>query len=405
MTPRQSRSMPGLLQTFGILLIVPLLLILVPAGISHASSRTSARMTVTGLPTLFIADVDDDHNRESLYGIDATIGTTRWDITLTPSFQPQTPFAGFFGGSGKVYLSDGNASAYNAENGTQVWTQSRPPVTSTTSVGFNNMILAGGFDHTFTARNAVTGGLVWQTSLSVSPTRGVVATVGGISRVYFGSSCCTDDVTALDAATGAQLWQIHLASSNAGTTAPAFDASSGYVYIASSDEQLYALDPRSGGIVWTFFAGSDISAAPRVINGMVYVGTFSGTFYALDASTGHQVWSFDNNKIMSVEATPIVANNLVYFSDATGTVYAHNATHAGPLVWTFHPTFTGISFTGLTIANGLLYEAVDSRPPAPQSDVVSVYAIDATNGHYQWRWDGFPHGRLLGDAAPPVLVV
>lgn len=402
MIPFRPSLFPRVLRSTSILLLM-LLVFFVPAGKSHAASHLSAQATVpaNGIPTLYLADADDDdHNRETLYAIDASIGSTRWFFTPTLLNLPQTPFAGF----GNVYLDDfGSSAAFTAENGAPMWTQTDPPHTETTAVGFSGMVLAGG-RNTFSARNASTGAVVWQSSLSnFNPSRGVIATVEGKSRVYFGG-CCTDNVYALDAATGTPFWQRHLGSTNASVTAPAVDASLGLVYVASSDGQVYALDARNGGVAWTFFAAADLEGAPRVAGGVVYVGAENGKFYALDASSGHVRWTFSGGK--RLRATPAVANNLVYFSDFdTGTVYALNATTGGSPVWTFHPTFTSISPIGLTVTNGQLYEAVVSFPPSPRSQTISVYAINASTGVNTWRWDGFSGGSLFGEAAPPVVAV
>lgn len=357
-------------------------------------------MAATGLPTLYLSDDNDDHDTERLYAIDAAIGSTRWSVTITPDGSPQMPFAGF----GRVYLNDFKAArAFQADTGVAVWTQSAPP-TGTTPAGFNGMVIAAGGNGIFLARTADTGSLVWQSApiANFNPSRGAIATVGGISRVSFGG-CCSDNVYALDAATGASLWQTHLGSAGGVVTAPAVDASRGLVYVASSDGQVYALDAVNGHIVWFFFAGAALAGTPRVFNGTVYVGSDGGTFYALDASTGRLIWFATLGT--RLQATPIVANGLVYFSDFdTGTVYALNATNGGPPIWTFHPTFKSVTRVGLTIANGLLYEAVFTILPS-QPDHVSVYAITATTGAYTWRWDGLSNGNFFGDAPPPVLVI
>ncbi len=400
MIPILRLSFPSLLSRMSMLLL--LLLLLTTANTVHAASRTARQVAVTGIPALYLADDDDDHNKETLYAIDAAVGSTRWSVRITPDGSPQTPFAGF----GNVYLNDVNARAFNAQNGAAVWTQNSPPATTTTPVGFNGMVLAGGSNGTFLARNANNGTLVWQSAPipNFNPSRGVVATEGGVSRVYFGG-CCSDNVYALNATTGALLWQTHLGSSAGTVAAPTVDVSRGLVYVASTDQEVYALDAVSGQVVWFFFAGAAVEGSPCVSNGLVYFGSDGGKFYALDASTGSLRWSFTGGKRLI--ATPAVVSNLVYFSDFdSGTVYALNATTGGSPVWTFHPTFNSVSHIGLLVANGLLYEAVLSLTPPPQPDMVSVYAINATTGAYTWRWDGFPNGRFATtDTAPPPVIV
>jgi outer membrane protein assembly factor BamB len=283
----------------------------------------------------------------------------------------------------------------------------------TGSVGFNGMLLAAGADAqngTALARSASTGALAWQSAPvpSFCPSgRGAVASVGGVSRIYFGD-CRSDNGLAFDAATGALLWQTHLGSAGGDVKTPAVDAGRGLVYVTSSDEQVYALDATNGHIVWFFFAGAALQGSPRVSNGVVYVGSTAGKFFALDAGTGQQIWSFAAGANVNFKATAIVAGGLVYFSEyGSGTVYALHATTGGSPVWTFHPTFTAsLSPLGLTLAGGLLYEAVDSHPPSAPQLNISVYAINASTGAYTWRWDGLAGGSLVeGDTSPPPLIV
>src|SRR5438067_10279267 len=97
-----------------IVLLLLLLLFFVTAGASRAASHPSAQGSVpaNGISTLYLADADHEHNRETLYAIDASSGSTRWLFTPTLLFHPtpQTPFAGF----GNVYLDDFDSAAFKA---------------------------------------------------------------------------------------------------------------------------------------------------------------------------------------------------------------------------------------------------------------------------------------------------
>ena len=52
----------------------------------------------------------------------------------------------------------------------------------------------------------------------------------------------------------------------------------GVLYAASmaklpSQDQMFALDARTGGILWQFGAGSSVNAGPAVVHGTVYWGS------------------------------------------------------------------------------------------------------------------------------------
>jgi polyvinyl alcohol dehydrogenase (cytochrome) len=59
--------------------------------------------------------------------------------------------------------------------------------------------------------------------------------------------------------------------------------------------------------------------AVSVANGVMYAGSYSGLMYALDARTGKILWSFDSGG--SVIDGPSIADGVVYW----GSGYAHIA--------------------------------------------------------------------------------
>ncbi|MBN1904778.1 MAG: PQQ-binding-like beta-propeller repeat protein [Deltaproteobacteria bacterium] len=64
------------------------------------------------------------------------------------------------------------------------------------------------------------------------------------------------------------------------------------VYIGSSDKHIYAIDIKSGKLIWSRPLDDEIEASPLVIDKTVYIGTLAGTIYALDSETGAERWRF-----------------------------------------------------------------------------------------------------------------
>jgi outer membrane protein assembly factor BamB len=65
------------------------------------------------------------------------------------------------------------------------------------------------------------------------------------------------------------------------------------VYVGSYDGTIYALNARTGALLWGFFAIYFVYSSPAVAKGVVYEGAGAGStdaVIALKASTGHQVW-------------------------------------------------------------------------------------------------------------------
>jgi polyvinyl alcohol dehydrogenase (cytochrome) len=83
-----------------------------------------------------------------------------------------------------------------------------------------------------------------------------------------------------------------------------------------------ALNARTGRILWQTAdptRGAIDPGAMSVANGVVYAGSFSGLMYAMDARTGTILWSFDSGG--SVVDGPAIADGVVYW----GSGYAHIA--------------------------------------------------------------------------------
>jgi outer membrane protein assembly factor BamB len=54
----------------------------------------------------------------------------------------------------------------------------------------------------------------------------------------------------------------------------------GVVYVGSQDNNVYALNAKTGAKLWSFTTGSSVTSSPAVANGVVYVGSYDGKVYA-----------------------------------------------------------------------------------------------------------------------------
>lgn len=80
--------------------------------------------------------------------------------------------------------------------------------------------------------------------------------------------------SALDVATGKILWQT--ADPTVGTIdTGSVSVANGVMYAGSYSGQMYALDTRTGRILWNFESGGSVIDGPSIVNGVVYWG--SGT--------------------------------------------------------------------------------------------------------------------------------
>ena len=354
-------------------------------------------MRLLALALLFVALVSaqspmfrgsSDHLGVSSSAVAPGLNNVKWKfktggkVVSTPAIDAGTAYFG---------SSDHYLYAVRTSDGSLRWRFKTDGAVNSSPAVSEGLVFAGSLDGTFYAIDADTGTLKWkfatggekrftaaglhgmQPSTETMPDPFDVflsspAVAGG--TVYFGSG--DNNVYALDAKSGALKWKF--ATGDVVHASPAI--SEGALYIGSWDRNLYALNASSGALLWKFQTGDDpkahnqigIASSAAVAAGLVVFGCRDGHFYAVDAKTGEKKWAEDN-KMGWVIASPAVQSGVVYF-----------------------PTSDGTKFKALNAANGaLLYgvvnKAISFSSPAVVGDKVYfgtsdgwLHAIDGKTG-------------------------
>lgn len=230
---------------------------------------------------------------------------------------------------------------------------------------------------------------------------------------------CGEQVAAVDAATGLELWTAQLPAEPLATAClPVVDGAMVFLIV---NNVVYALDATNGDTDWTFAGtavGDDIpDLAPLRVDGDVVYGAFGpGNVYALDATTGDLIWeqphssegvetqpavfddvlyygknmgaligrSIDDGALVStwnaddnVDGSPLVFQGNIYFGSDDGVVHAHSG-ESGEELW--------------SEAIGEVYISGRFAPLDGAFAVVSKYegfvvALDYTDGTVRWTWE------------------
>lgn len=205
-------------------------------------------------------------------------------------------------------------------------------------------------------------------------------------KVYFGSG--DGHVYAVDARSGVLLWK-H-AMRDVVHASPAID--NGTVYVGSWGGDFRALDAATGESKWVFQAGEDpalhnqvgFQSSAAVVDGIVYVGCRDAHVYALDAKTGRRKWDYPTSKSW-VNGTPAVRDGLVYVGTSdTSRVMALDA-RSGRLRFNFDAQ--GFVFSSVALAGPLAYVGSHNG---------KLYALDAASGALAWEF------RTDGSKADPL---
>ncbi len=196
----------------------------------------------------------------------------------------------------------------------------------------------------------------------------------------------------------------------------------GRVYIGSSDERLYALDARTGAVVWAFKSGGMIHARPAIAGKAIVFGSWDGAVYALDAATGGQLWRYQTeteqktSTLFGVQAPPLVDGDTVFIGSRDAWFYALELA-SGKLKWRYpgrgswiisgavvdaERVYFGTSDTNLLVAldkrTGKVAYQHDTKvwtyatPVLAEGAVIGatmrgeLFALEAAGGKPQWSW-------------------
>ncbi|MBD3229788.1 MAG: PQQ-binding-like beta-propeller repeat protein [Candidatus Lokiarchaeota archaeon] len=117
--------------------------------------------------------------------------------------------------------------------------------------------------------------------------------------------------------------------------APAF-SDEGLVYVPGFDHIFYALDMKTGKLIWKKDLKGSLVSSPAVDkDGIIYQGAFNGKMYALDGNTdGEIIWELDTGGHIYASAA-IGSDNTIYFGSTSGYFYALES-KTGKIKWKYY---------------------------------------------------------------------
>ena len=121
------------------------------------------------------------------------------------------------------------------------------------------------------------------------------------------------------------------------------------VFFGSSvDDQIYALDAKTGAVRWKFFTGGPVRLAPSVDNGRVFAGSDDGNVYCLGADDGRLIWKFQ----VAPESRRVVGNGRIIslWPVRTSVMVENGRVYCGAGVFPYHRTL----MAALNAADGKL---------------------------------------------------
>ncbi len=233
--------------------------------------------------------------QSSVYALDAATGSVIWRYDTVGEDMPTGMYK-----DGVYYFANGDRHFYalDANTGTLLWKLYVGSYDSVSSLNTNGSLLyAGGADpNAFYAFDPAKQQIAWSVDTHV-------AEVGGIddcSAAYADGLLFTDSVTRLNA-----------------------DGTYG-------GHGIYAINANTGEFMWTFDEGdgamieNNKCGVPVAYKGAVYAGSpVTRAMYALDQKTGKLLWKIPNTGV--IKAPPVLYNDKIYFTNVDGLLFVADA--------------------------------------------------------------------------------
>ncbi|GEA49226.1 outer membrane protein assembly factor BamB [Vibrio inusitatus NBRC 102082] len=177
------------------------------------------------------------------------------------------------------------------------------------------------------------------------------------------------------------------------------------VFVASRDGEVMALDPESGGKIWTADLEKDVparlSGGINASYGKLFIGTENGEMIALDAETGEEKWRVEvDGEVLSVPETDA---NLVLVHTTRGALVALEE-ETGNEMWTVSTEVPNLTLRGtsspVAVSGGVFWGTANGR----------LAAAIVERGQMIWQQPvGTPKGateidRLVDSDAKPLIV-
>ncbi len=209
-------------------------------------------------------------------------------------------------------------------------------------------------------------------------------------RLFFSNT--KGEVTALNAQTGKELWQISLplAGESAANLAGGMAVSGNLVFITTGSGQVFALTADKGEQVWETPLNVPLRAAPTTAGESVYVLSHDNRLFALSALNGALQWTHSGIEevLAPMKAASVaVVNGAIVVPYTSGEIYVLRAAD-GRYLW--HETLTS-PFSGQDPATTM---AAIAAPPVVADGIIYAVGLNGglsayglVDGQRYWRTD------------------
>lgn len=244
--------------------------------------------------------------------------------------------------------------------------------------------------------------LAWQARIGEGATRRIPLTAQPViadGRVF--TQDRSHNLTAFDVTNGRQLWRVNVRKRGERNDVIGGGVAygRGMVFVTGGYNEIQALDPENGALIWQADLPGPARAAPTVMDDRVFVTTLDNTIVALNRTNGEFLWDYaglPETAALIGAASPAATASLVVPAFSSGEIYALQIEN-GTVIWS-----EDLSPLRQTVGVGAIPE-VRGLPVIDRGLVIAVsfggrmVAIDERTGERVWQ-------REIGSAETPWVV-
>ncbi len=257
---------------------------------------------------------------------------------------------------------DHNLYALKCENGEFLWKYATEGGVVSKPFVYEGMVYFGSEDQRLYAVNAATGRVSW-THYAGAPVRSSPRVSD--DHVFYGADNAS--LYAVQALAGLEVWRVDLDDAVRSTPFITNEA----LFVGAESGDFYSIDFR-GDVKWRFKAKRAVTSSPLVKDAYVYFASLDGQVYALEANTGWMVWRFRMGK--GAISSPAIADKLLFIGSTDGHIYAIDI-HSGREVWRYR-TEHQVNSSPAIYRDALYVGSVDG----------ALYCLEYKTGRLRWKF-------------------
>jgi len=183
--------------------------------------------------------------------------------------------------------------------------------------------------------------------------------------IYVG--CYDNNLYALDAKSGEFLWKYATEGGITGRPAVYDDM----IFIGSEDQRMHAISTNRGKLVWMYYTEGPIRSSPTISDGHLFFGSDDRRLHVVNMMNGRRAWREETAG--PIWSRPFAINERIYFGCESGDFYCYD--FRGELKW--RKKLKRAATSSPTHNDGIIY--VGSKD-------WTMYALEAENGYQIWRF-------------------